>query len=120
MLLNQLLGLTVTTELKLTDELTLAEVKGLNVAEAGFSGALTKDLTYLTAKKWYDSVVLGSDYTQKFTSSNTFSYQKAEVNRQQAKVSWDNAKTDLEIRIRYAYHKWDTAFANYQAYSKKP
>ena len=117
MLLNQLLGLSVTTDLKLTDELAMTEAGEIKVEEA-VNGALATDLTYLTAKNSYDSVVLLSDYTQKFTSSNTYSYQKAEVNRQQAKVSCDNAKTDLEIRVRYAYNKWNTAFTNYQSFTK--
>jgi len=117
MLLDQMLGLDVTNKLIPTDELSMVENGEISFEEA-FSKAQTTDLTYLTAKNNYDSSDLISDYTQKFSSPNTFDYEKAEVSRQQALVACDNAGTDLEIRVYYSYNKLNTAYTNYQALTK--
>ena len=116
MILNKLLGLDVTTELKLTDGPSLPERKYIDVDKA-IKNALETDITYLTAKSTYNIAVLMGDYTQKFTAANTFDYKQANVSKKQAEAACNDAKTDLEIRVRYAYNELNISLLNYNSLS---
>ena len=117
MVLNQMLGLDIETPLILEDRLTLSEPGEINVDEA-FISALKTDYDYILAENNNNSAGIMSDYTQKYTSENTFDYKNAESDRQKAQVAFDAAKTDLEIRVRYSYKTMNTAFLNYQSFVK--
>ena len=117
MVLNQMLGLDIETPLILEDRLTLSESDEINVDEA-FISALKTDYDYILAENNNNSACIMSDYTQKYTSENTFDYKNAESDRQKAQVAFDAAKTDLEIRVRYAYKTMNTAFLNYKSFVK--
>lgn len=114
MLLCQSLGLEVTSQLLLTDRLSLADIDTVNVDEA-IDQALTADLTYYTVKNSYDLALLMGDYTQRFSSENTFDYRQAGITKKQAETAYANAKSDLEIRVRYAHNELETALSNYNS-----
>ena len=114
MLFNQMLGLNIDTVIELEDKLVLEEKMEINIEETYLQAQKT-DLTYLAAKSNYDIITIMSDYTQKYSSANTFDYKNAEVNRKQSEVAFNDSKTNLEIRLRYAYSKLNTAMTNYKS-----
>ncbi len=117
MALNQLLRLPLDTPLDLKDKLAFQEAEGIDLANA-IAQAKEKDATVRGAKMGVAVADAMFTYQRSVTTPNTDTYRKAQMDLQNAKISYDNALTSNEMSIRSAYMNLSTAKENYSAFNK--
>lgn len=113
MALAKVLGRDLAERYELTTEFSFSPVEEMDI-DAYLADLLAKDVTVVGAKEGLAIAELQFEQVAKMYTPNVYSYQKAQYDLNEARLKYEQVKTDLEQNVRQAYLNLKTAEQAYR------